>query len=338
MGAFFYAFIAIIIICVFTYLFIFINGYKNIKWYNTPPSEGKFADSNGKKIFYRVKGKGGDVVVVLNAIGSSQAEWWPIQNEIGQKCRMITFDRPGYDWSTSDEEVKPISSIVDELNIILKFEKIRKPVYLVAHGTGAYYAGYYAKNNPEKVMGILFVNPLPFHYSKWKEAINNIDECPDLEQTATKKRNLASKGIYKLSSPFRGYKLDKRYKRHIIEHYSRTSNYDTMINDLEQLENAMNELNADGKFPEIPVRVLYPSGESLIRNWVRNGINEYSARQLQRVYEDLSKDVIKITPHSTSMEVFGSGEHIHLSKPDIIVEEIRQMINVKKHDKKGQKI
>ncbi|HHW22289.1 MAG TPA: alpha/beta hydrolase [Clostridiaceae bacterium] len=314
--------------------FIFISRSINHKWFDSPPSEGKFADSNGKKLFYRVKGQGGAVVVVLGAIGGSQAEWWYIQNEIGQKCRIITFDRPGFDWSKSEEiDVKSFDAVSEEIKLILKFEKVRKPVYLVAYGTGAFYARHYAMSNPDKVLGILLVNPMPFRYAEWKEAVKNIDECPDLTETAKKRKKLASTGIYRLMPPFRGYKLDKRYKRHIIEHYSRTANYDAMINELEQIELALNESAACSSFPEIPVRILFPSSESLIRNWVRSGISEYSARQLQRVYEDLSKDLLKISPCTSSTEVMGSGEYIHLSKPEIVVQEIREMVSAKKRKK-----
>lgn len=334
MGAFFYASASIILVIASVCSFIFISRYRNYKWFDAPPSEGKFADSKGKKLFYRVKGKGGAVIIVFGAIGSSQAEWWPIQNEIGQNCRMITFDRPGFDWSILEEDdTKTLESISEELKLILKFERIRKPVYLVAYGTGAFYARHYAKSHPEKVSGMLLVNPMPFRYSEWKEAVKNIDECPDLTETAKKRKKLASKGIYRLSSPFKSYKLDKRYKRHIVEHYIRTANYDTMIDELDQVETALKEASASEDFPEIPVRILFPSGESLIRNWVRNGISEYSARQLQRVYEDLSKDIMRISPYTTSTEIVGSGEYIHLSKPEIIIQEIRQMISAKKGKK-----
>lgn len=333
MGVLFYALVFIIVAIASVYSFIFFSYYINKKWLDSPSSEGKFADSKGRKVFYRIKGKGGAVVIILGAIGSSQAEWWAIQNEISQKCRLITYDRPGFDWSIAEDNIKTFDSISDEINLILKFERIRKPVYLAAHWTGALYARHYAKINPEKVLGILLVNPIPFNYREWKDALSNLDECPDLAETARKRKRLASKGVYRLKSPFKGYKLDKRYKRYIIEHYSRTSNYDVMIDELEQFEAALSETCASDDFPEIPVRVLYSSSESLIRDWVKNGINEYSARQLQRAYENLLKDMMNISPYTTSAEIAGSGEFIHLSKPDVIVQEINRMISSKKGKK-----
>jgi len=336
MTVFYYASAIIVLVAVSACSFIFISRRRNSKWFDTPSPEGKFADSKGKKIFYRIKGKGGAVVVVLNAIGSSQAEWWPVQNELGQKCRIITFDRPGYDWSVSEDNTKTLDSITEEINLILKFEKIRKPVYLAANWTGAIYAVHYAKSNPEKVSGIFLINPIPLRYAQWKEAVNNIDECPDLAEAARRKRKLAATGLYRLSSPLKGYKLDKQYKRYIIEHYTRTANYDAMIDEITQVETALGEASVADGFPGIPVNILFPSSETVIRQWVKSGINEYSARQLHRVYEEMTKDIVDISPYTSITEVPGSGESIHISKPEFVVQELKQMITPKKQSKKAK--
>jgi pimeloyl-ACP methyl ester carboxylesterase len=320
----------LIIILLSVYFYIFICGVRSVKWFRDPPVEGKFADSNGKKLYYRVKGKGGPVVVIINAIGSSQAEWWHIQNELGQKCRVITMDRPGYGWSVSESGDTSAYSFVEELNIILKFEKVKKPVFIVANGTGVIYARYYCITNPSKVLGAIFTNPFPLRHKAWLEAVQNIDECPSMIESAKKMQYKASKGIYRIMTPFRGYRLDKRYRRHIIEHYSRTENYDTMQNEISQLEKVLDEMESSDKFPLIPLRILYSAGEALIRDWIRNGINEYSARQLGRKYQELSKDIMSISPSSTSLDVEGAGEHIHLAKPDFVISEIKAMISEQK--------
>jgi len=325
--------IAIIILMFFSvYFFILISNIRSVKWFNEPSQEGKFASGEGRKIYYRIKGKGGPVVVIINSIGSSQAEWWPIQNEVAQKCRVITFDRPGYGWSTSESEDITASGFAAELDMILKFEKIRKSIFIVANGTGMLYARYYCATHPAKVLGALFTNPFPLRYSEWMDAIKDIDECPDMIETAKKMRYMASKGIYRMISPFRRYRLDHRYKRHIIEHYSKTEHYDMMQKEFSQLDNINSEIEIAGSFPSIPLRVLYPAGEPLIRDYIRKGINEYSARQLGRAYQELSSDVMTLSPYSSSVEVEGAGEHIHLGKPKIVAEEILNLVS-KTHKK-----
>jgi pimeloyl-ACP methyl ester carboxylesterase len=333
MRGLFYFIALIIIILLSTYIYILIGNIRSVKWFKEPSDEGKFADFNDKKIYYRVKGKGNAVVVIINSIGSSQAEWWPIQNEIDLKGRIITMDRIGYGWSTSDnDEISPFN-FSDELDTILKFEKVKKPIYIVAHGTGVIYARYYCATHPSKVLGALFINPIPLGYKDWAKAVESIDECPSMLESAKKMQKIASKGIYRILPPFKGYKLDRRYKRHIIEHYSKTENYDTMQTEISQLEKVLDAIDSSDEFPQIPLKILYPAAEPLIRDWVRSGINEYSARQLGRKYQELSRDLLSLSPFSTSMEVEGAGEHIHLGKPDIVIREIKAMISEQKSAK-----
>ncbi len=307
-------------------LFIFLNIRRGLQWFSKPSPEGKFVDAHGMKLYYRVKGKGEPVVVVINAIGSAQAEWWPIQNEVGSKFRTITWERAGYGWSTPDENSRNAANIAQELDVILKSEKIKKPVFLVAQGTGSVYARFYAITRPQNVRGALFIDPLPVKYKHWLNTINEIEECPNLFEAALKKKKLATRGFYRLFPLYKGYKLDKRYKRDIIEHYARSENYDTMQLEYSQLESSLKEMEVEGDFPPIPLMVLYPSNESLIREWVRNGVPEYSARQLGRLHHELSGDILKISPKTTLLEVEKAGEHIHLSKPDIVVREILAML------------
>lgn len=321
-----YLLASILVILSALFVFLLLSARANKRWYDNPSSEGKFVDSHGKRIFFRVRGKGEPAVIVLGAMGGSQAEWWPIQNEIGMKYRMITLDRPGYGFSTAQESERTAARISEDLDTVLKFERIKKPVYLVAQGTGTLYARHYAATHPQNVAGVLFIDPLPLRYSKWLESINDIDECHNLSELAQKKKRKASKGLYRIIPPFIGYKLDRRYKRDIIEHCLKTGNYDTMQAEVSQIEASLAEIEAAGGFPSIPLKVLYPAGESLIRDWVKNGTSEYSARQRGRLHQELSGDILKLSTRSSIIEVEGSGEFIHLSKPDIVVREILKMM------------
>lgn len=307
-------------------LFIFLSIRRNINWFSSSPMEGKFADFHGRKIYYRVKGKGDPAIVVFGAMGSSQAEWWPIQNDIGIYYRMITWDRAGYGWSSPIDELPSAAVVTEELNNLLKFERVKKPVLIVAHGTGTLYARYYATKYPDKVTGALFIDPFPLNYKKWLEGANEIEDFPNLPAMATRNKLKAGKGYFRIFSPFKGYRLDKRYKRDMIEHYSRTENYDTLQTELSQVEGILEEIKEAGDFPNIPLRVLYPGNESLIRDWVRRGISEYSARQKGRLHQGLIKDILSLSQKSSMYEIEGSGEFIHLSKPDIVTKEILDMM------------
>ncbi|MCX7771529.1 MAG: alpha/beta hydrolase [Clostridia bacterium] len=307
-------------------LFIFMNVRINVKWFSTPSSEGKFVDSNGKKIFYRVKGKGEPAIVVINAVGSSQAEWWPIQNEVGLQYRIITFDRPGYNWS-GPSEASPIAPDVSEIiDLIIKFERIKRPIILVANGTGAVYAQHYASTRPQNTAAALFIDPLPMQYELWCQTVNDNEDCKSTLELTIQKKQLAKRGYFRVFSPYKGYHLDKRFKKEIIEFFSRSENYETMEKEWADLEKSLAALQ-ETTFPPIPLKLLSPANESLIREWMRNGMTEYAARQLGRLHHELIADYMKLSPKATFTEIESSGEHIHLSKPDIVVEKILELVN-----------
>jgi len=307
------------------FLFIFLSFRINRKWFEKFPGEGKITDINGKKVFMRVKGEG-DTIVVINATGSSQAEWWPVQDTLGHRYRVITYDRSGYGWSTADEKPKTVQNICDELDLILNLEGVDKPVYIVSGGTGAIYALYFAMTRPGKTAGVLFINPVPYEYDIWLDNVNYTEDFCNIFETAQRMEKYASKGVYRILNPLRGYKPDKKYKRYIAEHYTRIENYKTIKAELDELVNSARLLK-NNVFPPVPLRILNTSIEFLIREWVKNGASEYSARQLGRLLETIIKDYMLLSSDTVFVEVTGTGEHIHLSQPEKVAEEISEMIN-----------
>lgn len=309
-------------------IFIYLSFRINTKWFKNPPLEGKLVDINGKKIFMRVKGEG-DTIVVINAIGGSQAEWWSIQDALEQKFRIITYDRSGYGWSTQDDSPKTLEGICAELDSILNSEGVDKPVYLVSNGTGVIYSAYFALTRPEKVAGAVFINPPPLEYESWLENVNEKEDCSNIFELAQIKAKNAAKGVYRIFSPFKGYNPDKKYKKYIVEHYLRIENHKTVQAELAEFMSNISQLkNPD--FPPIPLRILNTSIEFLIKEWVQNGASEYSARQLGRIFEEMSKDILSLSPHATMIEVSDTGENIHLYKPEIVINEILETANTQK--------
>jgi pimeloyl-ACP methyl ester carboxylesterase len=310
-------------------LFVLLSKPVNNRWYNNPYPEGKFLKSHQKKLHYRVTGKNEPAIVIITSAGSSQAEWWIIQNSLQLKYKTITWDRSGYGRSDSKKTEPTNAQIADEIDQILKFERIKKPVFLVAHGTGTIYAKYYAATRPDKVTGCLFVNPVPVNYAHWLDLVKENDDFPTIFETIEKRKNLASRGYYRIFSPIRGYKFSRRYKRAIVEHYTRIENYETAHRELSELLNNTDEINSLKLPLSVPVKILYPADESLVREWIKNGISEYSARQLVRIYQELCMENMDFSLSSSNLEIAGTGEHIHLSKPDIIIREIENMIGKK---------
>lgn len=296
------------------------------KWLSKPSDEGGFLDNNGIRLFHRIRGRNDPVVVFLNEPGSSSAEWWPIQNDISLHCRSICFERPGYAWSKVSEDKNLSFSVSEQLEALLKFERIRKPVLLVSNGAATIFARYFAQRHPESVAGLLLINPHPINASRWMASLAELEEYTFPSDIAQKRKKRAAKGYYRLFPFLPGYKLDKRYRKLLAEHYSAPTTYDTQIKELSMLRITMEALSGKPFPPQLPVRILFSGDESMIRESIKRGVPEYTARQVVRLYREMTLDLATMVPKRCIQEYERCGEYLHLGIPKVIAEIITEFV------------
>jgi pimeloyl-ACP methyl ester carboxylesterase len=300
-------------------------------WLRKPSEEGKFIDCRGRKIFYRVRGKGDPAVIIINTFGSSSMEWWSVQNDLDSHCRVITFERPGYGWSSASEGDAKASSVSDLIDSILRFERIKKPVILVTNGFASIYARHYACTRPQNVAGAVFINPVPVDYKHWLRSLAEFEEYKPPEKIAKKRLSLAKTGFYGIKSPFRRSFGTGKYGANLVQFYNAPSTYATMLKELSGLQDSLDELRNCDAFPHIPLKVIFSGEESLIREWARYGVPDYSARQICRQNRILSMDNLYLSPKSQLIEVEGGGELIHMGKPGGITTHVIGMVKSTHH-------
>lgn len=305
--------------------FMAISRMINRRWLKSPPEEGKFLDSGGKKLFYRAKGKGDPAVIILHNSGSTSMEWWAVQNEI-QHGRVITFERPGYGWSANCKPSGLASDISNIIDSLIKFERIKKPVILMAEGMASIYAHHYACTRPHQVAGVVLINPVPVDYKHWNASLAEVEDYRKPEAVAKKRMLLSRYGLFRLLSPYKRQFARYKYGRLIAEFYNFPTVYATSIIEHQMVEKCMDEIRQSGGFPNIPLTVLFSSEEALIREWVRNGTSDYTARNAGRIYRILSMDNLYLSPRSRMVELQSGVDLIHLEDPKAIASHINEMI------------
>ncbi|MFW5685686.1 MAG: alpha/beta fold hydrolase, partial [Spirochaetota bacterium] len=82
---------------------------------------------------FRVFGDGPVQAVVLTALGSLQAEWWPFCESISGRAAVLTYDRAGYGQSQAAQAPRTPGNIVLELKTLLDALGVTGPVTLVGH-------------------------------------------------------------------------------------------------------------------------------------------------------------------------------------------------------------
>lgn len=85
-------------------------------------------------------------------------EWALVQPEVAKFAQICTYDRAGYAWSDPGPSWDTIEQTVDDLHLLLRTAKVQPPYVLVGASLGAIYVRAYQRRYPEQVVGLVFVD------------------------------------------------------------------------------------------------------------------------------------------------------------------------------------
>jgi pimeloyl-ACP methyl ester carboxylesterase len=111
-------------------------------------------------VSYRDNGvQSATTIVFLHGIGSGSASWLQqLESEFGG-CRLIAWDAPGYgDSNIIVDSISASLAHAKRLLMLIEYLQLEK-IHLVGHSLGAIVAAAFAKNWPERLQSLTFVNP-----------------------------------------------------------------------------------------------------------------------------------------------------------------------------------
>jgi pimeloyl-ACP methyl ester carboxylesterase len=113
----------------------------------------------GSRVSYRRVGKGPADLVLVHGIGSQSASWGQQFDGLATRFRITAWDAPGYGESESLAPASPAASdYAERLLGLLDVLAIERPI-LVASSLGALIATSAAVQHPERVAGLVLLNP-----------------------------------------------------------------------------------------------------------------------------------------------------------------------------------
>ncbi len=128
----------------------------------------QFVEIRGKKQYYLSKGNGEPVIFFITGLGPTMDDFEAIQNKLSKTNRVICYDRAGIGKSESFNNERNLENISLELKELVDKIGLDKPFILVGHSRGGPIARYFVSKYPEKVSGLLLIDPAIPEY-RWKK-------------------------------------------------------------------------------------------------------------------------------------------------------------------------
>ena len=124
-------------------------------------NKGHYTSLQGKKQFVIVEGekKGKPTIVFLSGKGRMEHDFRDVYKEVKKTNQIFAYDRAGIGQSESLNNSRTIDVMANELNELLMLENIAPPYILVGHSLGGHIMRCFMNLYPEKVAGLIFVDP-----------------------------------------------------------------------------------------------------------------------------------------------------------------------------------
>lgn len=125
-------------------------------------------DLGTHSLHIRCVGRGAPAVVIDTGHGDVAAKWCLIQDQLAGDARVCTYDRAGYGRSEPGPMPRHSRRAASELKLLLETAGVPRPYVLVGHSLGGLNAQVFAGAYPERVAGLVLVDPPPVDFATGK--------------------------------------------------------------------------------------------------------------------------------------------------------------------------
>lgn len=223
---------------------------------------GSYVDVGTYQAHYYSKGTGDIAFVFITGSGTPCAytDFYALQNMLSSVGQTVTFDHAGSGWSSNTKTARTIENLANELSILIDTVASNKPIILLCHSLGSLEAIRYAKMNPEKVKGIIFLDSgSPEFYSTDSELLaKTINRASAFVRTIGMNRLLGELGVFLplYGENIRNYNISEEVTNLDKSMFYQFAGNPTSLDTIKFInENAANVLEVPS-LGEIPILVL----------------------------------------------------------------------------------
>jgi pimeloyl-ACP methyl ester carboxylesterase len=290
----------------------------------TPPI-GLHVAVSGRQIAFHRSGNGNPAVVFLPGAGMVGLDFLNIHEQIASFTTSVLYDRAGTGWSDLVTLPRSAAEVATELHEVLYEAGIPAPYVLVGHSLGGAYAQRFAQCFPDKVAGLLLLEPSCSGFFDDMPKPTSRDQIQGI--LASLRLLLHYKSFYRAMyvQNFAGW--SKAVREPLIDWHMQnlTKTFQEWPRtDRTGMGKLLSELHDGGKLPDIPLIVLCalgvdPSMATMMSEAYLHRMNDGK----RAAYTALAQSV----PRGEYREIENAGHtFMHIDRPDRIMQAIRDVI------------
>jgi pimeloyl-ACP methyl ester carboxylesterase len=287
---------------------------------------------------YRLAGDGRLTVLITQGLGSASAEWWPIQDALANRARVLTWDRPGYGESGPHRSARTLANVAREALELLQAVAPDGPLILVGHSQGGLYTNALSRLVRSRVRGVALLDPVHPDNGRLRRELpprvfrNSGSDLAVRLRAGNTMARLHLMGLLKpviMGAP--PFTFCRRHppaaRRAMWRHLKRAQAYQAALAEYEELEfrTVAGDLDDLGPFPEVPLRVLVHDPEVLTTDMSARLPREQAA-QVEAMWGELLREQASLNPLGRLQTAGGSGHLIHLEKPELVLAAISELV------------
>ncbi len=284
------------------------------------------------------------VVVVCAGLCSPGAEWWDLAETVSRECgvQVLVYDRPGYGRSFRTETPRTAQRAALECMALLGTLQLNSGWILIGHGLGGHYMKELTRLRPADVRGLILVDPWSAQFSRLREGLawklyegSGIDRTRNLRYSsrvsAFPLKSLVRRVLFN-AAPYHGFSgFSAESAEELMRNLTCPGIYRTALEEYRSYQEnwqAEQLLFSEGRFPRVPLRILYHDPETVIKDRMLFGrLNLQEARTVEALWRELTEEQLKLSDDSRLVMARHSGHDLHLTEPDLVVNAVLECVN-----------
>ena len=279
------------------------------------PPPGALVDVGGRRLHLHCVGSGPTVILEAGG-GASSLVWGRVQAELASFARVCAYDRAGLGWSEPSPRPPTPTNVAEDLRRLLERAGLAGPYVLVGHSLGGLYAQAFAFRYPDLVAGLVLVDsPHP------DQALRNPPEVGRAMGRLALMARLGSVAVRLGLARVAGWGT--------ADGGGGTSGapltaewLTTSAAELESFPESCAQVRAAWRPVSAPVIVLTHGREDHVFPFV----SEEANRAHERLFTELQRDLVRLSPEGRQVIVPGTGHMIPLAAPDAVIRAVRDVL------------